>query len=259
MYLVTVDYLLTLFNFLIYKCLWHCQYNSIVMRKISIFIVTLFLATIHLMHAQVCSPCQPLGYEMVENGQFEDSTIGFSSDFSFDCNCSNGSICITNTASNMNCSTSTLPPTTALNNSNFMIVRGTTSNNLVWQNESPIPVLAGEEYLFTFLVYPNLNNDTNSPFFNIQINGQVVQSVSPTLNEWSEICIPWTSNSHQNVNIGIIQTGQNTTPAIYGIDDISFQRVLQEAIPCQLIVQFDENISPIEKDSLDSINKCNGF
>ncbi len=201
-----------------------------------------------------CDPCQPLGYELIENGDFENGNIVFDSDFIPTCNCDPGTICIGENPDVANCMNPPLNPTFSPTLNNYLIVTGTTTDNILWKNQGNINALQNEEYIFSFAVFPNLDGGNSLPVFNVFINGNLVgTNILSAPNQWSEVCVPWFSTDFQDVSIEIIQVGANNTPAYYGIDDISFERVLQEARACELIVQYEPNVSESYKDSLKAI------
>ncbi len=200
-----------------------------------------------------CDPCQPLGFEKVENGEFENGTLGYNTDFQFSCSCDIGTICNTNNAAQAACANPPLNNITSPSNTNYLVVSGTPDTRLIWKNENFIPVLEGEEYVFTFLIYPNLDGSFELPLFDVLINGMPVgQGISVPPDQWSEICVTYMAEAHEDLNIELFQIGQGVT-STYGIEDVSFQQVLKEALPCELMVQFSPNASQFYMDSLKNL------
>ena len=189
---------------------------------------------------------------LLKNGDFESAGPAFLSSLALNCDCAVGTYCIGSEPRDK-CTNSLwiddlFDHTFGTPNGHFMIVDGLGSPSIVW--EQPVNVVAGNKYLFSFWVVPEISTDnTDFPEFDMAVNGVVISSVSTAGspdNKWSQYCAEWVATTTGIVLVRIDQTGGFGGFNDYGIDDIKFETCLENEKPCLEII--DRFINCIEVD-----------
>jgi subtilisin family serine protease len=212
-----------------------------------------------------CDPCQPLGFNIFENGDFEMGNIGFNSDLTYDPTggCAFDSYTFFDIAAN-NCQGNNLADHTS-ETGNYMSVNlglvdgGGTSNDgiVIWSKNTLL--LENQQYSFSFWVYSeSIFNDTE-PTLEVNIGGNILGATT-SLNDtplsyggWQEFCFNYISEEEGIQTISItasypdISGTENTE---FLLDDISLNPLYPDAILCELIVQYEPGTT---QDRIDSI------
>ena len=177
-------------------------------------------------HCESC-PCDNgnSGPNIVENGDFEDGNVGFSSDYisaNFPATISSGRYSVRNSTNHGNGSWSCLDHTNGDPNGNFLIADGPNPSAVVWsQTHSVTP---GQEFSFCFfannLVRPNLNSV--DPLVLVRVNGLTVfgpQAIPEIPDLWIPITVQFVANT-SSVTIEIFNVAISGFADLV-IDDIS--------------------------------------
>ncbi len=216
-----------------------------------------------------CTACQPLGFNILDNGDFESGDTAFSTDLTNATNasCPSNSYIILDSGET-NCLGLSLSDHTS-GEGNFMLANASPFNDdgsdlmdpIIWSNN--VFLLDQQNYNFSFWVYSLSGIDGQpDPFLEFTVNGAVVGSTSSLndapLNEgrWVKYCFDFFSENEADVEIAIQQTYSpmsimgEATPFL--LDDIAFSPVYDDAIPCELIVQYVPGTSDAQKDIIRS-------
>ncbi len=228
-------------------------------NKISFLLLSICFHIISIPTFGQCDPCQPLGTNLIQNGEFLVNGPTINTELTLDCGCTNNSYCLNTSAQVIDCPNTTIPPIMSLDNSQFMLIQTMDAPIDIWKSDFPIPVEPFKQYNFSFQVHPNLSGNPNVNGFDILINGQPVFNWFPQPDQWTDVCFMWDSGTNQTVDLTIRQeqpSGSQTN--FIGLDHVTLNKVLPEPINCQFMVQYDETLSAAEiqqiRDSYMGIN-----
>ena len=161
--------------------------------------------------------------ELIVNGDFENATAGFSSDYTL------------NSTSIWNEGTYAITPDVSIQHPNlislgnggtgsFMAVNGTgVANTDVWCQQ--VTVLPNTIYEFSAWVTSTSPN--NPAILQFSVNGVLLSTpfnASSTVNSWNQFFATWNSGSNTTAEICIVNQNTILSGNDFGIDDISFYR-----------------------------------
>ena len=205
-----------------------------------------------------CDPCQPIGFNMLENGDFELGNIEFSTNLTYD----NTNSCLTNSYAFFDSSTSICGDPAIADHSSgsgdymYVNVDNSSDGTVIWSRDTLL--LENQQYAFSFWVYSlSLVNDTE-PTLEISINGNLLGATT-SLNDspldsagWQEFCFDYTSliEEIQTISITITYPSTATESTPFLLDDIGLNPLYPDAIPCELIVQYLPGTTQAEIDSV---------
>jgi len=161
--------------------------------------------------------------DLIVNGDFENSTTGFTSDYT------NNQTTIWNEGTYAITADVSIQHPNLVSNGNggtgsFMAVNGTGAiNTEVWCQT--VTVLPNTNYEFSAWV--TSTHTTNPAILQFRVNGTLLStpfSAAPTVNTWNEFFAVWNSGTNTSVEICIVNQNTSLSGNDFGIDDISFFR-----------------------------------
>jgi subtilisin family serine protease len=214
-----------------------------------------------------CNACQPLGFNIIGNGDFEMGNIGFNSDLTYDpangCELDSYSFFDSTTS---NCQGNDLADHTS-GTGNYMSVNlglvddeGASNNGItIWSKDTLL--LKNQQYSFSFWVYSESIFNGNEPTLEVSIDGITIGETT-SLNDsplnnggWQEFCFNYISEFESIQTIAIIASypvGSEAENTAFLLDDISLNPLYPDAISCELIVQYEPGTSQERIDSIRS-------
>lgn len=178
--------------------------------------------------------------ELIVNGDFENSNVGFTSDY------------ILNQATIWNEGTYAITPDVNIQHPNlisqgnggtgsFMAVNGTgVANTEVWCQQ--ITVIPNTVYEFSAWV--TSTSPSNPAVLQFSVNGNLLSTpfnALATVNSWNQFFATWNSGSNTTVEICIVNQNTILSGNDFGIDDISFYRQCDST---ELVDTFNLNVLP---------------
>ena len=214
-----------------------------------------------------CDSCQPKGFNIIGNGDFEMGNTNFSSSLAYDLvgNCVLNSYTIFDSATN-NCQANTIADHTS-GTGNYMSVNlgllddeGAPNDGIIiWSKDTLL--LQNQQYSFSFWVYSESTINDDEPTLEVNINGNILGATT-SLNDtplsfggWQEFCFNYTSIDESIQTISITASYPETSGTEntqFLLDDISLNPLYPDAIPCELIVQYEPGTTQAEIDSIRS-------
>ena len=184
-----------------------------------------------------CDSLNPLGKELVVNGDFRNSSASMGSSLSLSCLCSFNSYCIgtnaqskcgllLNIADHSNTVSGTSGPY------NFLIIDGHDSAPATIWSQNLGTLTGGKTYVFSYWIHPKISQPSPKPSMSLQVRDvlnntiytlhSVVSSAIP--NQWTQYVGTWTpSTDITSAELFLFQTNFGYSGNDYGIDDISFK------------------------------------
>ncbi|MBK8586402.1 MAG: carbohydrate binding domain-containing protein [Bacteroidetes bacterium] len=184
-----------------------------------------------------CDSLNPLGKELVVNGDFRNSSASIGSSLSLSCLCSFNSYCIgtnaqskcgllLNIADHSNTVSGTSGPY------NFLIIDGHDSAPATIWSQNLGTLTGGKTYVFSYWIHPKISQPSPKPSMSLQVRDvlnntiytlhSVVSSAIP--NQWTQYVGTWTpSTDITSAELFLFQTNFGYSGNDYGIDDISFK------------------------------------
>lgn len=212
-----------------------------------------------------CDPCQPPGFNLLWNGDFELGNTEFSSDLTYDpaggCALNQYSIFDFSTT---NCQGNDQADHTS-GTGNYMYVNlglyndeGSSNDGVtIWSKDTLL--LEDQQYSFSFWVYSASVAADIEPTLEAKIGGSTIGATT-SLNDsplsdggWQEFCFDYLSEAEGTTTISIAATypeSSGTENTEFYLDDISLNPIYPDAIPCELIVQYEPGTTQERKDSI---------
>jgi hypothetical protein len=212
-----------------------------------------------------CDSCQPLGFNIFGNGDFEMGNTGFNSGLAYD----SAGDCVLNSYtlydnSTINCQGNEQADHTS-GTGNYMYVNlgilddfdVSNDGTIIWSKDTLL--LEFQQYSFSFWVYSESTTNDTAPTLEANIGGNLLGATS-SLNDsplenggWQEFCFNYISEEEGVQTISITANYPETSSAAsteFFLDDISLNPLYSDAIPCELIVQYEPGTSQADKDSI---------
>ena len=189
-------------------------------RYISAYTCDAYNMCLHICSIAICDCTNPVN--VVQNGDFEMGSAGFTSSLDSACICQPGTYCITDIATNK-CDSSGWLAIRSLTNDNFLAVESAVSDSLspvIWSQS--VSVVGGETYDFAFDYHPNLTGSQLLPALEVKVDSTVLLSnIRGQIGTWTTIEGSWTAPADGTIMLEII-LATNMGGSDFGIDNIEF-------------------------------------
>ncbi len=185
-----------------------------------------------------CDSLNPLGKELIVNGDFRNPTAATGSSLPLSCTCLVNSYCIgpnarskcggfLNVLDHSNTVSGTIPPF------NYLIVDGNDAAPAIIWKQNIGAVYANKTYVFSYWIQPRVSNSPPSPDISLRVRNAnnitstfTLHSVNGTNipNQWTQYLGTWTPTSDiASAELYLFQSTWGYGGFDYGIDDISFR------------------------------------